>query len=355
MDRNILVIGNGFDIYHGLETKYYDFVQYTIQVNSKEKKVDARIYDLCENNMFIRYFQNAAKENQGWIDCEKEMEMICNIFNKVLNNDKALDSYGVLMASYIPHNELEILKFAKNYISYSYSQYSGVEFWGIKDKYKHIYKKINRELLLRDLNTDLNELVEVFHYYLKNEILNKEIHKRCDQLKDMKFSYVINFNYTDTYKIYDIDINNVSYIHGSVSKGKESMIMGISDIDMGNFDFIYYKKYFQRIIKKSDKLFNKKYDLPLLLFNEDEENHQMFPNNIFNIAYFFGHSLSNTDGDIIREIEKKSHRLIIYFYDQKDYEQKLINIIDIFGRDKALELINGDKADFIQLEVAQKL
>ena len=70
MSQNILVIGNGFDIYHGLPTKYIDFVN-----NTEIKNQD---------NMFIKYFQKVAKENQTWIDCEQEIKRVVKTIFDVL-------------------------------------------------------------------------------------------------------------------------------------------------------------------------------------------------------------------------------------------------------------------------------
>ena len=80
--HNILVIGNGFDLYHNLKTQYIDFVNYTRTI----KKPDStrRIRGICQENIFIRCFQKIAKENQHWIDCEKEIESIVFLIKKII-------------------------------------------------------------------------------------------------------------------------------------------------------------------------------------------------------------------------------------------------------------------------------
>lgn len=342
MDINTLVIGNGFDIYHGLNTKYYDFVQYTMQVNSGEKKTDSRILDLCKSNMFIIYFQKAAKENQGWIDCELEIEMISNIFNKIVNVDVVVDDGGYLHKNVLKGHEMNVLQFATEYIRNDAGMFK------LNSPYLHSFRKINKDLLLRNLNRDLKDFIEVFYYYLQQEIIKKPVEILSRQIKDIEFSYVINFNYTNTYRLYNIEDKDVCFIHGSVISGADSMVLGTRDVEKENLDFIYFRKYFQRIQKKADQLVRLKIVTSAGLYDMYREEGDAN-------VYFFGHSLSNTDGDIIREIEEYSKRLIIYYYDQRDYEQKVINLIDVFGKEKALRLINGGKADFIQLEPAQKV
>ena len=90
--HNILVIGNGFDLYHNLKTQYIDFVNYTRTI----KKPDStrRIRGICQENIFIRCFQKIAKENQHWIDCEKEIESIVFLIKKIIN-DRKVFSYSV--------------------------------------------------------------------------------------------------------------------------------------------------------------------------------------------------------------------------------------------------------------------
>lgn len=347
MDKNILVIGNGFDIYHGLETKYYDFVQYTMQVNSKEKIVDARIYDICEKNMFIKYFQDAANANGGWIDCEKDIEMISHIFSKIINNDHALEVSGAINEKVILENELRVLEYAKEYIKHSESTMTGLEWWGINSKYKHIFNIINKELMIRDLVKDLNEFIETFYYYLKQEINNKPIEVLSNQIKNINFSYVINFNYTNTYRVYNINPGDVYFIHGSVDNGLESIVLGTKDVEEESLDFIYFRKYFQKIQKKLGLLDKNRFESFMDFYNGFIANGNV-------TVYFFGHSLSSTDGDIIKEVEGLSDKMVIYYYNQKDYEQKVINLIDVFGKKRALELINEGKVDFIKLEEAIK-
>jgi hypothetical protein len=344
MERNILVIGNGFDIYHGLKTKYFDFVQYTSKVKSEETKAEENICELCKSNMFIKYFQDAAKANQGWIDCELEIEMISNIFEKLINVDTSLDKGGLLNQNILFDYEMKVLTYAAKYIENYYGKLK------ISFKYEHKFKRLNKDLMLCHLNKDLDDLIEVFYYYLKNEVNKKVINLRSGQIKNIEFSYVVNFNYTNTFELYNISPNDVCYIHGSVMQGANSMVLGTRDIEERNLDFIYFRKYFQRIQKRTGTLdenkFIPRHGSTRLILDP--------PNTAVNV-HFFGLSLSDTDGDMIKKIESLSKKMFIYYYDQKDYEQKVINLIDVFGKVKALELINDSKAEFIKLETAEEV
>ena len=69
-------------------------------------------------------------------------------------------------------------------------------------------------------------------------------------------------------------------------------------------------------------------------------------------VHFFGHSLSKTDGEKIIEIEHLSSQMIVYYVDQEDYESKVINLIDIFGKDVVIEKIRIKKILFVEIEKA---
>ena len=101
---NILMIGNGFDLEHGLPTKYTDFLRFvksfqyayisakanppqTYMIKDEYLKLifsnceyDDRVVALhtfIENNLWIDYFQKVYKEHlvdkENWIDFESEI------------------------------------------------------------------------------------------------------------------------------------------------------------------------------------------------------------------------------------------------------------------------------------------
>ena len=68
-----------------------------------------------------------------------------------------------------------------------------------------------------------------------------------------------------------------------------------------------------------------------------------------------GHSLSKTDGDKIIEMENLSLQMIIYYKDQEDYENKVINLINIFGKKDATEKIRFKKIIFMEIKLKMLL
>ncbi len=325
MDKNILVIGNGFDLYHGLKTGYYDFVKYAEKTKYNE-------------NLFIKYFVKVINENDGWIDCEGEMEYLINLFQTFLkslvqNNGREIDEVN------ISNYDLEILK----YFDFVISQ-SGYNLVSEKITFKKGY--IDPKKFIEIIRSDLEVLIEVFKNYLKEVVVLKDIKIRSRQLLEIKFDYVVNFNYTDTCKLYKVNDDDIFYVHGSIKD--ENMVLGIKDSNDEDLDFVYFKKYFQRVQKHTGLLDRTRFapsNIPKVL-SDGSYSYNL------TVVYFFGHSLSNTDGYIIRDLEVLAGRIVIYYRNQEDYENKVVNIISVFGKRRALELLDSKKITFMELDIA---
>lgn len=110
------------------------------------------------------------------------------------------------------------------------------------------------------------------------------------------------------------------FIHGRCSAmgASQNIVLGIEDNDPSNLDTIYFKKYFQRIQKKTGR---EVFDW----FDEKISSSEPIVTDIF------GHSLDTTDKDILMLIFEKSQYTNIYYYNQADYEQKIINLVRLYG------------------------
>ena len=117
------------------------------------------------------------------------------------------------------------------------------------------------------------------------------------------------------------------------------MVLGFNDDDPENLEFIYFKKYFQRIQKLTGYINDDR-------FSYMDEDGITYSNEM--TVHFYGHSMDKTDGDIILKLRSMSNRFVIYKYDQEDYEQKVINLIDVFGKERATELIEHGIIKFVQ-------
>ena len=58
--------------------------------------------------------------------------------------------------------------------------------------------------------------------------------------------------------------------------------------------------------------------------------------------YIFGHSLDNTDGDILREfILRENIRTKIFYFKENQFHQQIINLIKVIKQDNVIEKVYG--------------
>lgn len=330
-NTNILVIGNGFDLYHELKTSYINFVRFCEELLKTEKGTKGRNWVI--SNSFVNCFIKVASENQKWIDCEREIEKIVAMFLKIIYDRNVFD----IVPHYIEKNKtsLEPYEFDILRLMNRFCEKSNIQTIKIRDSYFKTYEGINKKLVMEKLIDDLNDLIKLFKYYLEEKVINRPVKKFSKQIEKISLDYVINFNYTNTCEQYGVNRQDICYIHGSVQDN--NMVLGIRDIDERNIDSIHFKKFFQRIQKHTDVIQWDKFGVNDGLSGTERNA----------TTYFFGHSLSNTDGDLIRSIYENSCKIIIFhLVGNKDYEQKVINLIDTLGKDAVIDGMYSGKIKF---------
>ncbi len=336
MVHNVLVVGNGFDLHHGLRTRYNDFIDYIKEENKERLLEDTscaqELEYIVKENGFIKYFLELDRVIPGWIDFEREIENILAELDKFLLNYPSIISKlnNVYVKKLGVLGTMILLKFGV------IKQVANENFLIEPRYYNEIYG-LNTDKIIEELKNHLDGLNEALRIYLVNM---QQIGGKCDKLKvssqiaAINPLYVINFNYTSTCKIYNISDENIFYIHGSLEK--KNMVLGIRDKNEKALNFVWFKKYFQRIQKFTGYIDDSK------MLQTDECGDTMYP-----IIHFYGHSMDSTDGDIIQELYNKSMGFVIYYYDQQDYERKVINLIDIFGKQLATKDIRSEKIKFV--------
>lgn len=295
---NILVIGNGFDLAHGLPTKYTDFlefVQVIKQALSKGKltgidwgntnaevkkllisnkgKVQGKLFsnrqmweDLVNNNFWIDYFlpiYTDRKRNgkDGWIDFEGEISEVVQSLDA--------DMHGL---SQMYNIEDIVHNLSNNFLKEIYSDYiDAVQPINPADNgfSEGISFKIIRDRLLNDLN----KLIRALEIYL-TEYVNKALHneelsiikdvfeKKDEQGNIVAFidTKILSFNYTETFKRVYKQGFDIDYIHGKASIensiGTNNMVLGIDEYlpkkrRDRDTEFIAFKKFYQRIHKET--------------------------------------------------------------------------------------------------------
>ena len=330
--NNLLIVGNGFDLEHGLKTHYTDFFD-TInnRVSSQNEIILNNHKYLIEDNHLLLYLLEEYKQNKlqgnNWIDIETELKKIITLIEEIRTNN-FIDN----MNYYTEENEYTIIHKIQYKSSYYFKNYlfpftigtTGINFYRyVKEKY---------DTSIKNLEKNLNELTNMLRdYLLEQDISNLTKTKDISDI-DYKITHVLSFNYTDTFrKLYSkLDNDKIDFIHGSLNKN--NLVLGINetlteDTENKIIDTVYFKKYFQRIYKKTD------YQYVSWLDSTDSENYADF-----DTVYIHGHSLDESDKEILEKIinsvlKKYTPTVKIFYYDEKHYRQEVTNLIKVLGKD----------------------
>lgn len=172
--------------------------------------------------------------------------------------------------------------------------------------------------------------------------------KKYKQLSEINPHYVFTFNYTNTYTRYGIeqDISHVNHIHGDLVT--ENIVLWYDDENPEDLLLIQFKKYFQRIQYQLRSI-NKSMFYGLGENAGDEEVKDT-------VAHVYGMSLDITDEDIIKEIFELAKQMVVYYRvpeigDMLDYEQKVINLIAILGKEEFIKALQSKRIIYLKKSV----
>lgn len=219
----VYLIGNGFDINLGLETRFRQFYDYYIQQDSSNDTIKNFKKDLAEH-----------KEVEQWAD----LELVLGEYAKHFNQSAASEFRNLL---------IDIQDHLANYINLQRVNFLLSE----EDK-----NKINYDLFFPNAYLTEREKKNFYEY--------KKTYGLYDYVAD-----VITFNYTDTFEqIYEFQnekkqlgthtygnakyaniLNSVEHIHGTTVS---NMILGINDISQLNNDELKSNKRILRCLLKPE-------------------------------------------------------------------------------------------------------
>ena len=315
-NRRYLVIGNGFDLAHGLPTKYQDML-------SALKTAYKQLYqitpcsdpprwitgDQCDKywaNPLIQYFLLQTDLN-GWTDFERELAYILHEFLSAPPKESTFER---------PNGQTR------------FNTFYPVPLFKSENKL-HAEKKISE--LLDLMKKHLDDLIEFINLYLSKYLPTIKITQIPSFLYRNLYHGIVSFNYTFTYhcivEIIKLKTEpTINFIHGHSSVDHNSspnIVLGIEDDEPNDLRTVYFKKYFQRIQKKTQRFYRTWYEPPR--------------KDIYCLTDFYGHSLDLSDKDILLYILNHSKQTRIFFLDQKDYEEKIINLIQILDSPEEFE------------------
>ncbi len=337
---NILVIGNGFDLAHGLSTKYADFLQYI--KNNDFSEIDSpeaveEIKSLVSDNVFIQYFNEKIDFNKGWIDFESEISLIISSLDFMKDYFWSSKTIRLSLVDELRRQESiahKILGLLKTYVNTQNLT---------SEEYNH--------LVIEPLAKHLSKLVRALEIYLCKIIEKKNIDIKIPEIEGLGIEKVLSFNYTHTYeKMYDNQkIIEYDYIHGQAnienSVDDNNLVLGIDEYlneeeKNNKLQFIQFKKYFLRIHKETGC----KYKSWITRSNRHAGDR-------LDYIYIYGHSLDVTDKDILRDLILGGNaRTSIFYYNKQVYAQQITNLVKIIGQDELIKRVSEPNKTIIFIQ-----
>ena len=298
------------------------------------KKSIWSVLNTCNKNSWWNYFLRRRLSNIGWIDFEREIKNVLLVFGSFFENNN--DQKPVDGNKRAVFDELSEQYFSQ--FDFFYDKHDNADsLKRVYDEYLMIHPLdntkviIDKEKIAKKLYDELVAFMGIMREYfrvfvddtldeIKNSVTTNYVFESIEGYESV--DRVISFNYTSTMeKLF----NNprVFHIHG---KTDDKIVLGINadttdeqDVDT---TFIPFKKYYQRVICKTDLGYLN--ELNEIVNNTEKDVH----------LSIFGHSLDETDRDIIEDLFNAANEITIYYHDKKEEPKLFQNLVRIFGKKK---------------------
>jgi Bacteriophage abortive infection AbiH len=306
---NLFIIGNGFDLAHGLPTRYWDFRMFL-----KER--------YC---IFLKDFEEKYYLRSGELK-----ELLWNDFEFNLANLQ------------------EDMLFEQMYQSTDLGLDSGNV--GIEDTLRYYFR-------------DEFKYIEKLTAYLKDwiEEVNQELdglNKKTSFIQESNQDIFINFNYTTTLEnVYDIPRRNVLHIHGVVDS-EVDLVLGHSNSDRITYFFEKYREFQNQFDEQSAPIYNALAEYCSKTYKDvNKYIHQLFSLNFDSIekVMIIGHSLSTVDLPYFKEIKESIGEEVewnIYYYCENDIDILREQIKEIGVNEQKIQMIPS--SEFYDLFIAEQ-
>lgn len=317
--KTLTIIGNGFDLGHGLPTRFDDFIN-SNPILYREK------YGMFSNG------------NNSWNEIESKYEdLLCSVMNERYLKD--------------PTEELDRIRSEYGMNDYGEVNYYGYEYEGYDEEISKITDYIG---LLEDFEHD-------FLKYL-NKCCNDSILRTLKRKKHIleiiaSSERIITFNYTHTLETL-YGARNIIHIHGDIDdtiaigsgaleevktsviddkypqldqfeKSKEGLIERMAyyteDLDGRLVEDQYVRRFFDEIVvsatEKEESLFSLLDAKSKDSLAERQDVIDLMGSEYYDVVHIIGHSLGKADLNVFEAINKAA-KIICYYHDIEDCKLK---------------------------------
>ena len=377
--NRLVLIGNGFDLAHGLKTSYKDFIQWywekrvaelkteyirnkksdnlcTIKVTDKNtldlswqsylhanrliNVSNDKLYDILKNPEYRTEFSytstffeniNHEVETKNWVDIENEYYKLLvrytkeNITesakrNKIEKLNKDLSLITELLAEYLKTAEEKISKndrFSKRIFSKIYEEIKPKDIAiSAKETYRTFVESKYEQLKMREGK----EIDKDSFKHLKESMFKENTYR---EYREPDSIMLLSFNYTDIVKNYVRDDwgGICNYIHGDLEH-EGSIIFGYGDELDEN-----YKK----ITEENDNQLLKNVKSIRYLESDNYRNVLQFIESAPFQIYIMGHSCGNSDRTLLNTLFEHKNCVSIkpFYYKRKENGIEKDNYLDI--------------------------
>lgn len=357
---NILIIGNGFDLAHGLPTRYSDFLNSIkersdfYQFLSKDTLFDIKIFNRVKRSIVLEYMKKQLQSNDGWIDFENELKEIIDsvcglpdiLHRRTYKNNKVIESNFIIDINRA--EELPPFLYRNLLRNRSLRQ-------DLKDKWSQ--KEIHE--LENTIRREIIDFISLFKEYIVwiNECQMQGLTKK-NIFEDMSIDHLLSFNYTPTFlKLYNMNDkelqDNICFVHGKIDLKEDSeIVMGIgSDFydENKHEKYVDFFKFFQCYKYSTSTSYLK------WIENASKEYYDENTGAVVKQSckvYVYGHSLDPTDKNILKPfLDLENSTVYIYYMNESNKEQLEHNLLKILGKELFSNYLMGEhpKVQFIQI------
>lgn len=337
----VLIVGNGFDLAHGLKTSYNDFSNYlikliadkTFEFRSKEELIEDSFF----NDDFIKsiYRFNSQDVTVSNHKFHASTNGFVNYLITRINSKKELFEFlkkNKTILRFVLNNQ-----FLLNLFNNSYDNWFDIENAYFIELRKVLLSSIrvsDKHKLLLKLNFEFNETKVYLIKYLKTikpkkdgiieQFLNETINGAYTNV------YCVNFNYTGTMKeymtydtFYSVSQLGLNNIHGSLDE--EKIIFGYGDDQ---------NKDYQKMKDTENDEYLKHFKTFQYLHNSNYSNlYEEWLDSIVDYDVFvLGHSLGTTDKTLLKEIFENPKCNRIHLFKRKDLEANNHRVLEEYNK-----------------------
>ncbi|UTW66425.1 hypothetical protein KFE94_17520 [bacterium SCSIO 12643] len=303
--NNLIIIGNGFDLAHGLKTSYWHFINYLFNEELKNKEKFPDLLVISDSNRVYKSFDDWKKYSRS-LD---EPFGTDNYFFRKITNELITNNWCDIETQYF----LELLIVGE-----------------LSKRIDPLYENPEK------LNEDFEIVKKYLSEFLKQEqrkfkpiSVFKEFFNSMVQQGDLM---ILNFNYTDSIKQYLKYVKNADriqlvQIHGEIDSNRNPIIFGYAANNEDSRELLGLgnKEYLRNIKKHNYKRTNEENRLKDFLEKGDIE------------VSIIGHSCGLSDKLILNQIFNEPNVKTIRPYYYQSYEHHFetsVNIDRIMDNDE---------------------